>query len=784
MKKTLATLLALIMALVMLPNIALAETTDPTKNGNVWRSVTPNNIQNLLDGQYGSIDGTTIELSAGTYSKLELGRATKYAGSNTEYCVGGFDSSAQNYQKFNDVSAFTAHKNQSTWTAPPYYIRNMSNVTFKANGVVSIAGINMTSGHIYGQTGAPIYDYVLDKRTADTNNSYYLAQKVSNITFEGITFTSGCNIATSSEETEISGFTFSNCAFEIGNTASGNYALRYYNEINNEKVSNLVVEDCIFKTCYQGIYTHKIKGVTVKKSIFDTTGHNAIAIQTGGNVSSDHGSVTIEENYFMNIGDRVFRFGDVGSGTVIKINNNVMINSGDGDGEMIKATTVVRGVGVDLEHNYWGKKVAGQNEAVVGFAKPKTTGVIAGTFPVKNEDPDYCAAGYTTEKAEREGYWTVVLKQEVKTNTEEKAEAGGTEGTVSDAVAENKKTEAKTVAESVKNTEENNALTTAVNKVEVKKDTKVTTAAIQALVADGQVKVTEDNEVVAAENESANVAITLIKEPYLDVTVEKMETTDSNKVLTMEITQKYNLKAQATVKTNNGSETGEPVTVSTGNKLEVKEETTLTVKLPDGFVNNTDNTVYVQHKGYVYTAEVRVGTGTDDSGKYYATFVNPHGFSEFVFTVTDPTTMTGSDGTGYTTLQAAVDAAANGATITIKKGATDLTATMTNGGTRTITIKNETESAITVTIDNNKKEIAKGGSATFTYTAPVPTSYPLPSITPYSGGSSSGGNTYSWYFNPTPTPTPVPVIVAPAVALPKTGDMTIWQSILSFFGLI
>ena len=53
-------------------------------------------------------------------------------------------------------------------------------------------------------------------------------------------------------------------------------------------------------------------------------------------------------------------------------------------------------------------------------------------------------------------------------------------------------------------------------------------------------------------------------------------------------------------------------------------------------------------------------------------------------------------------------------------------------------------------------------------------------LTPYSGGSSSSGNTYSWYFNPTPTPTPVPV----AVVLPKTGDMTIWQSILSFFGII
>ena len=42
-----------------------------------------------------------------------------------------------------------------------------------------------------------------------------------------------------------------------------------------------------------------------------------------------------------------------------------------------------------------------------------------------------------------------------------------------------------------------------------------------------------------------------------------------------------------------------------------------------------------------------------------------------------------------------------------------------------------------------------------------------------SGGSSSGGG----YYNPTTTP--VPVIVIP----PKTGDMTVWQSILHFLGI-
>lgn len=46
----------------------------------------------------------------------------------------------------------------------------------------------------------------------------------------------------------------------------------------------------------------------------------------------------------------------------------------------------------------------------------------------------------------------------------------------------------------------------------------------------------------------------------------------------------------------------------------------------------------------------------------------------------------------------------------------------------------------------------------------------------YYGGGSSGDSGHSHYY---PTTTPVPVIVIP----PKTGDMTIWQSILNFLGI-
>ena len=49
----------------------------------------------------------------------------------------------------------------------------------------------------------------------------------------------------------------------------------------------------------------------------------------------------------------------------------------------------------------------------------------------------------------------------------------------------------------------------------------------------------------------------------------------------------------------------------------------------------------------------------------------------------------------------------------------------------------------------------------------------------YGGGSSDDSSGDSGHSHYNPTPTPVPVIVIP----PKTGDMTIWQSILHFLGI-
>ena len=142
--------------------------------------VNSENIQDYLDGKYGSIDGMTLVLAAGDYGTLELGRATKYPGSNTQYRIGSFDAEPMTFDNF------YATKNNGTWSNTPCYIRSMNNVTFKAAGDgVKVAGVYAFSGHRH-QAG---YDYVLDREVVDGSNTYFVANRLTNITFDGITFT-------------------------------------------------------------------------------------------------------------------------------------------------------------------------------------------------------------------------------------------------------------------------------------------------------------------------------------------------------------------------------------------------------------------------------------------------------------------------------------------------------------------------------------------------------------------------------------------------------------------
>ena len=329
----------------------------PDMNGAVV-DVTAAQAQYVLDGAYGPIDGKTINFTESINDTLILGRASKYDGSKTVYRHGSHDGVALSY------ADFIAYKNQSGWTESCYYERTVENVTFTANEGVTVKNFEADGGaHIYAGAGtAPVYDYVRDTGSWVTEGScYYKRAILKNITFKGLTFKAKTDINTSEPTTVYDGFTFKDCTFDLGTTADGNQAIRYYNENNNGNVKNLVVEGCTFKTCSQGVYTAHVKNVTVTGSTFDTTGHNAIAIQDHKG-PCDHGKVVITGNTFKNIGDRIIRFNNVGMGTTVTITGNTAdgnsgkLDEATGKREIVKATTlpVNAADSITASGNNWG----------------------------------------------------------------------------------------------------------------------------------------------------------------------------------------------------------------------------------------------------------------------------------------------------------------------------------------------------------------------------------------------------------------------------------------------
>ena len=359
----------------------------PDMSGEVV-NVTAAQAQYVLDGAYGPIDGKTINFTESINDTLILGRASKYDGSKTVYRHGSHAGEALSY------ADFIAYKNQSVWTESCYYERTVENVTFTANEGVTVKNFEADGGaHIYAGT-APVYDYVRDTGSWVTEGSCYFKRAIlQNITFKGLTFKAKTDINTSESTTVYDGFTFKGCTFDLGTTADGNQAIRYYNENNNGNVKNLVVEGCTFKTCSQGVYTMQVKGITVKDSTFTQTGHNAIAIQSQGGDKGpcNHGEVVITGNTMVNIGDRAIRFNVVAAGTTITITGNTAAY-GDGttatDKQCIKAETLAEGVTTTVELNNW-------NNYAVAANKPLTETVAKiGTTDYKSlEDATEAAQG-------------------------------------------------------------------------------------------------------------------------------------------------------------------------------------------------------------------------------------------------------------------------------------------------------------------------------------------------------------------------------------------------------
>ena len=337
-------------------------------NADYTIQVNKDNIQDYLDGKYGPIDGMTLVLAEGEYGRIEFGRATAYAGSNTKYYCDGNESTPAAIKQ--DIADHTP----GGGAGKREYVRSMSNVTLKAadGAAVTINGLVAFGGQV-NNTKWYSRDFVADREMPeapayDNNISYWIGQKWSNITFEGLTFTGGVDIeAYGNKDTLIDNVKFDNCKFNIANNADATYCIRLNVDGNIAKANNLVVTKCDFANGLTAVLTDGMPNVTVTGSTFSGLKGHAISPMMDYLPSAPgYGNITVTGNTFTNMtpakGDRVIlRMGDVGAGAVFTIQNNIA-TEGITLANSIKVNSLADGITYNISGNDWGSLTASHTQ--------------------------------------------------------------------------------------------------------------------------------------------------------------------------------------------------------------------------------------------------------------------------------------------------------------------------------------------------------------------------------------------------------------------------------------
>ena len=327
------------------------------KDADATIQVNKDNIQDYLDGKYGSIDGMTLVLAEGNYDRIEFGRATAYAGSNTKYYRDGAESTPDAIkQDIADHLHGGAGKRE--------YVRYLSNVTLKAadGATVTINGLVAFGGQV-NSTKWYSRDFVADRDMSATENNnicYWIGQRWSNITFEGLTFTGGVNIeAYGNKDTLIDNVKFDNCKFNIANDADATYCIRLNVDGNIAKANNLVVEKCEFTNGLTAVLTDGMPNVTVTDSTFSGLVRHAInPMMNYLPKAPGYGKITVTGNTFKNMSTNaakgtILRMGDVGAGAVFTIQNNTA-TEGITLANSIKVNSLADGITYNISGNRWG----------------------------------------------------------------------------------------------------------------------------------------------------------------------------------------------------------------------------------------------------------------------------------------------------------------------------------------------------------------------------------------------------------------------------------------------
>ena len=452
MKKVLATILALVMALSV-TTMAWAADEGPDMSGTVV-NVTAANAQDVLDGKYGSIDGKTIHFAQGAYEKLYLARVIAddtCLGSGVDYYKGVADIKAQGsgstcnaivtWTVGDKVSAFT-----DLTTRARFFVRTVKNVTFTAEAGATFAGFEAAAGWAKDTEKAAMSKYLRDKITkfeelrldkGDDGNDLpnpivlkdysesWLDFSLQNITFNGLTINGSLSVSKAKDvltDYANDGIIVKNCSFNPSGEGKNGIELKSL----TTPYRNVQVTGCTFTgATNDGLYIQRLQGATIKNNSFKNISKRAIQLNADNGMG---GNVIIQENYIDSCGDRAIRFGTVNGDANVKVNNNVIVNSGDESGQLFKANEVKSGGSVNLDNNYWsGKPAATAVNTYGGVTVPTKTGIAVGTF--KGEvTADMLAEGVVTVN-NGDGTFTVRAPQYYYYNsTTTDTKADGTKG--------------------------------------------------------------------------------------------------------------------------------------------------------------------------------------------------------------------------------------------------------------------------------------------------------------------------------------------------------------------
>ncbi len=398
---------------------------------------------------------------------------------------------------------------------------------------------------------------------------------------------------------------------------------------------------------------------------------------------------------------------------------NVNIEGGKFSGSKGAIFTISDGFTHSQNSN--GKCPSGETTHIEANPSKVTTNISVSGGYFTSDPTAYVASGYTAVETTKPGY-----NYEVTTAEPTKAEVSTADPDVqlpdnlkSDVAAQALQSSLKEATDLVDGDGLTAAAKTIANRNTITKD-----AATNALKTAGLTPM-----------EGTNVRV--VVQTYMDINITAVDTTSpGKKTLSLDITPMYRTVATTAtenqtiiIKDKDSSEQAANAVLipnASGN-LTINKPVTIKIPLPTDFVSpattgaNDYPSIYVQHKGYEYTASVN-----NQSGTLYATFTNPHGFSTFTISI-EQTAVATLNGVNYTSFQDAVNAANNGDVITVLKD--NLSATM-SGSSRTITVKSST-GTLNVSVNGETKTANANTGVTFTYTRPS------------SGGPGSSGGSIS-----------------------------------------